>query len=135
MKNPATINNRGDILTENVIFIVLTLIFFTILIIFIFSRTGGAAIKEEELAKQTALIIDSAKPGMIIKMNVEEYLEIAKKENYDKDIITTQGNLVTAKFRENGGYSYSFFNSADVEVFPGLKDSDGEIKNYVITLK
>ena len=125
---------RGDILTENIIFIVLTLIFFTILIIFIFSRSGGAAIKEEELAKQTALIIDAAKPGMIIKINVEEYLALAEKENYGKDILTIQGNLVTAKFRENGGYSYSFFNNVKPKIFPDAKTPDGQIKNYVITI-
>src|SRR3989344_6577479 len=125
---------KGDVLTENIIFIILTLIFFSILITFVFTRSSGNAIKEEELAKQVALIVDSAKPGMIIKINVEDYLELAKKENYDKNIITINGNLVTAKFREKVGYPYSFFNDVSVSAFPDLKDSDGEIKNYVIPI-
>ena len=125
---------KGDVLTENIIFIILTLIFFSILITFVFTRSSGNAIKEEELAKQVALIVDSAKPGMIIKINVEDYLELAKKENYDKNIITINGNLVTAKFREKGGYSYSFFNDVSVLASPDLKDSSGKIKNYVIKI-
>src|SRR3989344_5209863 len=87
---------RGaNILTENIIFILLTLIFFAILITFIFSRTTSAVLIEEELAKQTALIIDSAKPETIIKINVEEAIEKAEKEKYAGKIITIEKNLVT----------------------------------------
>lgn len=126
-------NKKGaNILTENIIFILLTLIFFSILITFIFSRSGGAAILEEELAKQTALIIDSAKPGMIIKINVEDALEQAEKEKYKNNIITIQGNNVTAKLREKGGYSYSFFNEVEASVFPDT--SQNEIKDYMIVV-
>ena len=109
-------------------------IFFSILIVFVFSRSGGSAVKEEELAKQVSLIIDSAKPEMIIKINVEDYLKLAKKENYNGEIITIKENLVTAKFRDKGGYSYSFFNNVNAKAFPDLKDSDGKIKDYVITI-
>ncbi|MBI2043513.1 hypothetical protein HYT25_03940 [Candidatus Pacearchaeota archaeon] len=123
---------RGNILTENIVFILLTLIFFAIIITFIFSRSGGSAILEEELAKQTALLIDSAKPGMIIKINVEDALEKAKAEKYSQNIITIQGNTVTAKLREKGGYSYSFFNEFQTppSIFPDT--SSDEIKDYVI---
>ena len=123
-------NKKGNILTENIVFILLTLIFFAILITFIFSRSGGSAILEEELAKQTALIIDSAKPGMIIKINVEEALKKASEEKYEKNIISIQGNTVTVKLREKGGYSYSFFNNVDAFIFPN--SSQNEIKDYVI---
>lgn len=123
---------RGNILVENVIFIVLTLIFFSILIYFIFSRTGGASLTEEELAKQVALIIDSSKPGTIVEINVEDALAKAKKENYQKTIITITGNVVTVKLREKGGYSYSFFNNVDASVFPDT--SSLEIKNYTIVV-
>src|SRR3989338_4202966 len=115
---------RGNILTENVIFILLTLIFFAVLITFIFSRTSGAAILEEELAKQVALIVDSAKPGMVIKINVEDAIQEAKKEKYSQNIITINGNLVTIKFREHGGYSYSFFNDVKANVFPDTSQSE-----------
>lgn len=123
---------RGNLLTENIIFIVLTLIFFSILIFFISSRTGGSALMEEELAKQVALIIDSSKPGTIVKINVEEALGKAKKENYQKNIISRNGNVVTVKLREKGGYSYTFFNNVDVSIFPDT--SSPEIKDYAIAI-
>ncbi|MEK6760333.1 MAG: hypothetical protein AABX93_00230 [Nanoarchaeota archaeon] len=125
-------DKRGNLLTENIIFIILTLIFFSILILFISSRTGGASLMEEELAKQIALVIDSSKPRTIVKINVEDALAKAKKENYQKSIISVTGNTITVKLREKGGYSYSFFNNVDVSIFPDT--SSLEIKDYVITI-
>jgi len=124
---------KGNILAENIVFIVLTLIFFTILILFISTKSSGTALIEEETAKQVALIIDSAKPGMIIKINMEDALDKAKKENYKKNIISITGNIVTAKLSEKSGYSYSFFNKVDAAAFPDTLS--GIIKDYAIVIK
>jgi hypothetical protein len=124
---------RGsNLLTENVIFIILNLVFFAIIIGFIFSKTGSSALMEEKMAKQAALIIDSAKPVTVIKMNVEDALATAKKEKYTGNIILSQGNTVTVKLRDNGGYSYSFFNNVNVSIFPD--SSQGDVKDYIIVI-
>lgn len=101
---------RGTILAENIIFIMLNLVFLTILFLFLFSKTGDAAVWEEKYAKQIALIIDSAKPGMEISLNMKDALEKADKD-WDGKIVTIQDNIVTVQLREKGGYSYSFFNN------------------------
>ena len=106
-------NKKATLLVENIIFIVLNLLFLTILIIFIVSKVGGAAVLEEKYAKQIALIIDSAKPGMEIHLNMEDAIEKAKDENWDEKIVSIDGNIVTVRLREKGGYSYSFFNNVD----------------------
>lgn len=124
------VNKRGEILTENIIFIILNLIFFTILIFFIISRTGSAALLEEEYAKQIALMIDAAKPGMIFHLNAEELIDKAEKEGFSRDIISVGKNIVTVKLRSKGGYSYSFFNDVDVSVFQDT--SSRPIKEYII---
>tara|TARA_Y100000034_G_scaffold32108_1_gene39261 strand:+ start:1293 stop:1682 length:390 start_codon:yes stop_codon:yes gene_type:complete len=111
------IKKRGQILAENVIFIILNLIFISILILFVYSKSGGEAILEEKYSKQIALIIDSAKPGMIIHLNMEDAIEKAE-ENLGKEkiggIVSIEGNTVTVKLREKGGASYSFFNDIRV---------------------
>ncbi|MAH03667.1 hypothetical protein CMI39_02675 [Candidatus Pacearchaeota archaeon] len=107
---------RANILVENIIFIVLNLIFLTILVLFLFSKVGDAAVLEEKYAKQIALIIDSAKPGMEIHLNMEKAIKIADKEGWSKrDVISIQDNLIIVKLRENGGYSYSYFNNVDID--------------------
>jgi hypothetical protein len=107
-------SKKGNILTENVIFIVLNLIFLTILLLFLFSKMGDVGILEEKTAKQIALIIDSAKPGMEISLSIKDAVEKANKENWEGKIVFIEGNIVTVQLKEGTGYSYSFFN--DVEL-------------------
>ena len=106
------ISKKGEILTENIIFIVLNLIFLTILILFLFSRMGSAAVLEEKYSKQIALVLDSAKPGMVIHINMEDAIKEAKKElGKDKieELVVINKNIVTVKLQKGVGYSYSFF--------------------------
>lgn len=104
--------SKGSILTENIIFIVLNLAFITILLLFLFSKSGGAAILEEKYAKQIALLIDASEPIMIITLNMEDAIKVAKKENFPlNQIVAINENVVTVRLRSDGqGYSYSFFN-------------------------
>ncbi len=124
---------RGTILVENVIFIVLNLIFLAILIVFLFTRTGGAVVLEEKYAKQIALIIDSAKPEMEIHLNMEDAVKKAKKEWAEEkigEIVNIKENIVTVKLREKGSYSYSFFNDVDASAYLDTTSN----KEYIITV-
>ncbi len=80
----------------------------------------NAAVLEEVAAKQIALMIDSAKPGMKMHLNMERAIEKAKKElGEDKidEIVKINDNIVTVKLRDNGEYSYSFFNDIDASAY------------------
>ena len=124
-------SNKGNILTENIIFIVLNLIFFAILIIFLFSKTGSGAVLEEKYAKQIALIIDSAEPEMIINLNMEDAIKIAQKENRNlNNVVSIQDNVVKVQLGEKEGYGYSFFSNIDVSVYPNTASEP--VKEYVI---
>ena len=117
---------RGTILAENIIFIMLNLVFLTILFLFLFSKTGDAAALEEKYAKQIALIIDSAKPGMEISLNMKDAVKKTEKENWEgRKIVSIQDNIVTVKLREKGGYSYSFFNNVDFDLLYCYLDDEG----------
>jgi len=112
---------RGNILTENIIFIILNLVFIAMLIIFVFSKTGGAAVLEEKYAKQIALMIDSAKPRMVITLKMDDAMEQAIDNLGEKGInemVRITGNVVNVKLRDEGGYSYSFFNDVEVNCYP-----------------
>jgi len=120
---------KGKILTENIIFIVLNLIFVTILIVFLVGRIGSNSVLEEKYAKQIAMIIDSAKPVTRIDLNMEDALN-KKEEGWDaKNMVTIKGNIVTVKLGEKGDYSYSFFNNVDVDAYP-----KGNDKEYIIII-
>ncbi len=128
------IGKRGNILTENIIFIVLNLAFITILLLFIFTKTGSAAVLEEKYAKQIALLIDAAEPGMSIHLNMEDAIEKAQEEKIPpNDIVRITGNIITVRLNEGAGYSYSFFN--DVEVNANFDTLNKKEYYLVITEK
>ena len=114
MKSLAAKNRKGNILTENVIFIILNIAFLSILIVFIFSRAGSAAVLEEKYAKEIALAIDSARPGMIIYLDMSDAIKAAGKNGLGPNgLVKIDGNIVTVDLQGKGGYSYSFFNDVD----------------------
>jgi hypothetical protein len=124
-------SKKGDILVGDIIFIILNLIFLSILIIFVVSKTNDTSRMEEQYAKQIALIIDSAKPEMIIHLNMEDAIEKATKENRDPaQIVKIDGNLVTVRLEEKGGYSYSFFNNVSANAYLDTANN----KEYVFTV-
>ena len=124
-------DKRGEnILTENLIFIILNVVFLMILVLFLFSKMGNTAVLEEKYAKQIAMIIDSAKPEMEIYLDMDDAIKNAEKNSVDgNDIISVRDNVVTVKLQENSkGYSYSFFNNVEVSRIYPIDDSYMRIK-------
>lgn len=109
---------RAGILVGNIVFIILNLLFLTMLILFITRQGGGVIILEQSYAKQIALIMDSAKPGMQIYLNMENALEIAKEkwgEDHLNEIVGIRDNMVRVRLSDKSGHSYSFFNNITIK--------------------
>ncbi len=111
-------NKRGsEWLLENVIFILLNLIFFSIMAYFIISNINSASVMQEEYAKSIALALDSAHPGMNFTIKMADAIKAAEKnlgkEHMDQ-MVTINGNRVTVKLIDKGGYTYSFFNNLNM---------------------
>jgi hypothetical protein len=125
----------GKLLMENLIFIILNVLFLAILILFLLRQGQGAAFLEQSYSKQIALLIDSAKPGMTIIMDMSKGKDLAEKNGIQfKDIVRIRDNIVTVKLTENSGYSYSFFNDVDVGK-PHPDNSDPEnVNSYVFVI-
>ena len=123
---------KGTILVENLIFIILNLIFLSILIGFIILKAGAFSLSEEKYTKEIVLLIDSAKSQTTILLNMERAFEEADKNGFKRENIVKKvgTNSIRVQLREKGGYTYSYFNNLDVTVYP----SDDE-KNYVIFIE
>jgi hypothetical protein len=107
---------KGNVLMENIVFIILNLIFLTILILFLLKQGSGAIILEQSYAKQIALLIDASKPETEIYLNMEKGKELAEKNGLNfKDIVKIYDNIITVKLSKDGGYSYSFFNDVELD--------------------
>lgn len=124
---------KGAILVENIIFIVLNILFISILMVFLLRQGSGAIVLEQSYAKNLALLIDSSKPVMEMKLNMKEGFVLAEKNGINADEIVKidkDRNIVTVKLSEKGGYEYSFFNNVDVTVYPDIFPE----KNYIIKI-
>lgn len=124
-------SKRGNILTENLVFIILNLVFIAIIILFIFSKMSDTSLIEERYAKQLALGIDAAKPAMTISYDMTEaYSKIEGIEFKDVLSIDNENNLIIVRLNQGSGYTYSFFNDLYVTAYP---DSEKE-GYYFITI-
>ncbi len=130
-------NKKGEttLLVENIIFLVLNMLFFAILIAFIVQQSSGAALLEQTYSKKVALLVDQAKPGMIIKLNLEEGMNVAAKDKIAPTaILTVQDNFIKVKLADGGGQEYHFFNDVDVKIFPETDDNGDYSGVYVLTV-
>lgn len=124
-------NKKANVLTENVIFIILNLVFLFVLVLFLILKTSDSASLEERYSKQIALMIDSAKPGTLIKINMQDAKKISEKNNIGfEEVVGINGNNVFVKLNDKGGHEYSFFNNVDVNAFPDGNNAE----NYIIKI-
>ena len=111
-------NNKASILHENIIFIVLNLIFLVMMILFIQMKGSAIHIAEEETAKQIALVIDAAKPGTQLEINLADFFKKAEENGIRKDksvFINNEQNIVVVKGSSDTFYDYSYFNNVNIK--------------------
>ena len=109
-------DKRGEILTENVIFIILNLVFISVLLLFVFTKMNDDSRLEEVYAKKIALIIDSAKPEYEIELSLNELYDNLGEGITRENVLSISENIVNVRLNQGTGYSYAFFNNVDVEL-------------------
>ena len=125
-------NKKGELLVENIIFLVLNILFLMILVLFLIKQGSGAVLLEDAYSKNVALLIDSAKPLMSIHLKLQDLKDVSDKNGIPfSDILKIEGNYVTIKLSEKGGTKYHFFNNINVTSYPSK--NDGEEGFYVLT--
>jgi len=115
-------NKKGsDMLFSPLIFIILNIVFFGILLAFVVKASTGAMVYEQAYAKQVALLVDGAKPGMQILVDFKEGIKNAKgKKGLIK--IDNETKQVIVNLKGKGGYGYKYFSDYDVNVYEDLEE-------------
>ena len=101
-----------NMIDSPVIFLILNILFFSILLLFIFKQSTGAFVYEQAYAKQITLLLDSARPGMTIYVNFEKGIEAANKNNFDINNaikIDDENNAIIVKLSKRGGFATKYF--------------------------
>jgi len=111
----------GDIVMDNIIYLILLIIFFIGMLAFVNNKMNGAAVWEDYYAKEIVKVIDSSKPGDDIIIDVHKATEIAKKNKIDNEEIfsfTNFQNKVCVKLSAGRAGCYSYFNDVNVGISP-----------------
>jgi len=113
-------NNQGKMILSTAIFIVLNVVVFFGLLFFVSFAGDRGFVYEQKYAKQIALLIDNAKPEMVILLNVGDIVEIAEKNNmFLGDVISLDKDENLVKVSLGGskrGYGYQYFSDYDVDL-------------------
>lgn len=107
-------NKKGNFIVENLIFIILNIIFFSVLLVFIIRSTDPLSLYEQAYAKKIALLIDEAKPGTSIFLNINDLTQISKEKDFNKIITITASNRVVVSLEEGNNYGFPFFSNTKI---------------------
>ncbi|MEM4605923.1 MAG: hypothetical protein QW103_02730 [Candidatus Pacearchaeota archaeon] len=139
-------NKRADIIYPIVIFIVLNLIFMSIMLFFINKVSSEALRYEEVYAKKIGLMLNRAEKGDFFEINITDLIKNAQKNGMDYKfmqeemiIINQFESLVQIKTKKEGGFVYPFFSKIEMDenltkVHLGL-DKDDKIIGGKLTIK
>ncbi|OIO40961.1 hypothetical protein AUJ62_03545 [Candidatus Pacearchaeota archaeon CG1_02_32_21] len=127
------LNKKGNIPLEEVIFVLLNIMFFSMLFVFVYNTSHGVFLSEKLYAKKIALAIDSAKPGTQISVDISELYGIAQENEFDiSDSFYFKDNQVNVKLSKEDGYSYNYFTNYQVESVISFPEEDQAILNIKV---
>lgn len=110
-------NKKGmDTSYHAVIFLILNVLFISIMMIFVSSSRNNSLFYEQIYAKEIALFLDSAKPGMEMILDFEEGFEIAKSNGIESGLVNIdeeKGEIHVA-LKKEGGYNLTYFTMHDI---------------------
>ena len=116
-------NKKGEeditgILTENLVYLVVLVIFLIGMVLFVRGQANGAEIWGDYYAKEIALLVDNSHVGDEITLDVHRLSEIAQKNglNSRSEIFNFNNvnNEVCVKLSAGRALCYSYFNDVDV---------------------
>ena len=117
-------NKRGmNLLTEQVVFIILNLLFLSILLAFLYFQGAGKIILEKNTAKQIALLIDSSTPGTEIVLDLSNLADKKDSEITWKDVVSVSGKEIVVRLDDKSEGKYMFFKDVNVRIDPASDTS------------
>ncbi len=132
--------DAGEILKDNVVFLIVLAIIALGTYLVIAQQTNGAAIWEEYYAKEIAKAINSAQSNDEIEINVQQATKIALKNKITdpKEMfnIDNPSNKICVKLSKGRQTCYSYFNDVEA-IFPPdrIKYGLGENEDNVLVLQ
>lgn len=110
-------DKRGiDLLAENIVYILLVVLVLAPMFLGVTLVGRQVTLYEQVYAKQIALIINKAEPGMEIEYTNFRMFKLAADNEAPSEIVSIDNlaKVVTVRLSSGNGYHYEFFNEVDV---------------------
>ena len=112
-------DKRGDtsIMMNSIIYIIIFILFFSLMFWFVGSYSNGSALWEDFYSKEIVRLINTAKPGEEFKIDVTPLAVVASRSGKPiKDIVSVDNvnNQIIVSTKLNSGVSFKFFNDVDI---------------------
>jgi len=126
-------SKKANLLTENVVFIIITILFISMLFVFVTRASSKTILVEEAYAKKIALIVDSAKAETNLLLNINKLLE-ERVDIGEEDVVRIVDNKVFVQLSSSSGYGYGVFNDVNVDLSLEERE-EGSFLNIRVTDK
>jgi hypothetical protein len=138
MKNLRNIKGKvgstNDFFNDTIIFIILTVAFFSIMLIVVLRAGSDVASYEQKYAKEISLLIDSSMPGTVFSININELDKImAKNGRGIEDVFKIENNKVTVQLSGAKGYSFPYFSDYEVHVSPHNEEGNRKYADFYVS--
>ena len=93
-------------------FLILNVVFFSIMFIFVGSVGKTEGFIEKEYSRKISLMIDKSLPGTEVSIDISELYSYARNNNYAGNIVTMDyvNNKVIVKLKDGEGSSFYYFS-------------------------
>ena len=103
---------------DNAIYVILAIIFFSMVLYFLRNHTFQASFYENYYSKEISKVVNLAKPGDEITLDVQKATEIAQKQSLRSNSEIFQfdnvNNEICVKLSSGRKKCYNYFNDVDV---------------------
>ncbi|MDP1728717.1 MAG: hypothetical protein Q8L27_00755 [archaeon] len=105
-----------DLLAGNTIFVILTIIFVSLLLLFLARLGTGADIIEKTSVRQIALTIDSMKPGTEAVLYLPKLFDLANKNGVSSNLLDVdyENGKITAHAVSGNGNSFYYLTKLEL---------------------
>jgi hypothetical protein len=105
----------SELPTEQLVFLLLNLVFFSILFLYLYKAGGNDSVVEEVYSKKIALVLDQMEKNMEVEIDASRLLERVEENKFKGVILGVENNVLQVRVREKGGYSFNYFSDVEPE--------------------
>jgi hypothetical protein len=109
-------NKKANVLTENIMYLILLAFFILLIWGFLFNRANSGALWEDFYAKELARTVDSGKAGDVLRLDVQKATSIAKRNGINIQnvesmfVFDAKQKRVCVQLSVSGGKCYPYFS-------------------------